>query len=214
MLGVLGVLGVATWCGSLGAQQSLAGCGEGDASCGECASGGVLGAAGVIAPGGRACKTGVHGEGGQDTCVVVKAGCGEASQVGGRSRPGGGEAAPKGWLAQKLTNASMSCVLGIEAKGVSGDIWRLRSGDGGGEAGGVMGEVGLGRECSCVLPRVNGAAGLPGKVEEDVYLLIRVRCQRSSGKMLCPRMAVDTIEASSCCMADIGGKIHPDLVQA
>ena len=114
-------------------------------------------------------------------------------------------------MAQKLTKSSMSCVLGIESKGVSGDRGQLWSGDGGGEAGGVMGEVGW--ECG-VREEVGMDAGLLGRLEEEVYLLIRARCQRSNGKMLCPRMAVDTMEASSCCMADMGGRIHPDLVQA
>ncbi len=77
-----------------------------------------------------------------------------------------------------------------------------------GDGGGVIDST-LGEGVEAEAARVE----LPGK-EPAVYLLILDLCHRSSGKMLCPNMAVDTAAASSCCMADIGGKIHPDLVHA
>ncbi len=119
-------------------------------------------------------------------------------------------------LAQKLMKESMSCVSGRcrlcwglvceEAGGVSGEGIGDRGVAGLGERGGVI---------ASTWGVVAAAAwmGLPGRDPAE-YLLIRDLCHRSSGKMLWPRIAVDTTAASSCCIADIGGKIHPDLVHA
>ena len=101
----------------------------------------------------------------------------------------------------------MSCVSGRSAG--SGEGARTGEGEREGERGvrgvqgadrGVIGAMSgeAGDEEMCAVSGAVGWQALPGSVLECVYLLIRARCQRSSGKMLCPRMADETIAASSC----------------
>ena len=100
--------------------------------------------------------------------------------------------------------AGLACARVGECGGVSGEGW--------GEGGGVMGategvEAAGGR---CVVSR----HVLPGRESACVYLLILARCHLSSGKILWPRMADETIAASSCRIAEYVGRIHPDFVHA
>ena len=61
---------------------------------------------------------------------------------------------------------------------------------------------------------VDELQALPGRFDECVYLLILARCHLSRGKMDWPRMAEDTIAASSCWIAEHVGRTHPDLEHA
>ncbi len=100
---------------------------------------------------------------------------------------------------------------------VSGAAWSCGE-EGGGVPGAELGEYGAG-VAGGVMGATDADGGtvsheLPGNLSLCEYLLILARCHLSSGNMLCPSKAEDTMAASSCWMAEYGGKIHPDLVQA